>query len=419
MKHVVRMSTLSLLALSTVLAVDTPTPAVVTRGVATPATPMSVTPFDPLAPAQPQKGKIVEFKLEAKLAKLTLPSGETKEVWTFNNSVPGPVLRVHQGDTVRFTLTNRDPNMDHGLDFHAGQMDMGQYHKAIKPGESITFDWVAHYPGVFLYHCSAGPVIMHVANGMFGAVIVDPPGYTPKGKEYVLVQHEWYKNGTDLGALIHEEPEALAFNGIPAQYTTAPLTAKPNETVRLYFVNAGINNTSAFHVIGTIFDKVLLDGNPKNTLYGVQTVSVAPGGALVAELSAAAGSYAILSHSLRDAMKGALGILKVGEASSTVEESHGHMTGLPEQPSGAGLELNIENFAFSNKKIVVKAGTSVTWVNHENTLHTIVGANFDSRGELKDGLGKGDKFTVTFSKAGLYEYLCSLHPFMKGVVEVQ
>src|SRR5665647_702735 len=181
-------------------------------------------PFDAMAPAQPDKGKVVNFTLEAKRAKLEIQPGVVKEVWTFNGQVPAPTLRVNQGDTVHFTLINKDPDMEHGLDFHAGQMDMGTYHKPIKPGESVSYDWKAEYPGVFYYHCSAGPVIMHIANGMFGAVIVDPPGYKPEGKEYVLIQSEWYKNSTDLNALLEESPQAVAFNGIPAQYVGKPLT---------------------------------------------------------------------------------------------------------------------------------------------------------------------------------------------------
>lgn len=205
------------------------------------ATVDNAVPFDAVAPAQPEKGKMVNFTLEAKRAKLEIQPGVVKEVWTFNGQVPAPTLRVNQGDTVHFTLINKDPDMEHGLDFHAGQMDMGTYHKPIKPGESVSFNWKAEYPGVFYYHCSAAPVIMHIANEMFGAVIVDPPGYKPEGKEYVLIQSEWYEHSTDLNALMEDSPQAVAFNGIPAQYVGNPLIADPGEKVRFYFVNAGIN----------------------------------------------------------------------------------------------------------------------------------------------------------------------------------
>lgn len=391
-------------------------------------------PFNPLAPAQSKEGEIVEFTLEAKLAKMEISPGEFQEVWTFNGSVPGPTLRVHQGDTVRFTLINKDPNMAHGIDFHAGQMDMGKYHQSVKPGESITFDWTAKYPGVFYYHCSAAPVIMHIANGMFGAVIVDPPGFVPEGKEYVLIQHEWYKNGTDLNELINSAPQHLAFNGVPFQYMDSPLTAEAGEKVRFYFVNAGINKFSAFHVIGTIFDKVLMDGNPKNTLHGVQTVAVPPGGALVAELYADEGIYAILTHSMKDAMKGALGVLKVGDSGESADgNGHGPVESVQE-PDDHEMDhsnteedmdmtditnISMKNFAFSPPKLVVDAGTTVTWTNDEASVHNVVGSSFDSKDEKNDGLVKGEQFSHTFNTQGTFDYLCDLHPFMKGTITVE
>lgn len=397
-------------------------------------------PFHAEAPLKPEKGKIVEFTLSAKLATMEI-NGNKREVWTFNDSVPGPTLRVNQGDIVRFTLENKDPNMAHGLDFHAGQMDMGKYHQAIQPGESITFDWKAQYPGVFYYHCSADPVIMHIANGMFGAVIVDPPDYQPEGKEYVLIQHEWYQNSTDINALINDAPEALAFNGTPMQYVEAPLTADPGEKIRFYFVNAGINNFSAFHIIGTIFDKVLLDGNPKNTLHGVQTIAVPPGGAVTTELYADTGTYAILTHSMKDAMKGALGILQVGNPEA--QHGNGHVpdktpnpTPNPEprpdpkqevavEPTGSEVTIEMKNSMYSPNNVEVQVGTTVTWVNNElfaTTLHSIMtndGITFNSRDIFTNDLKKGEKFSYTFNTPGTYEYHCEQHPFMKGTIIVK
>jgi FtsP/CotA-like multicopper oxidase with cupredoxin domain len=267
--------------------------------------------FNPFAPAQPPKGKVVDVTLEARRVKMEVAAGDVREVWTFGGQVPAPTIRVHQGDTIRVTLINKDPEMEHGLDFHAGQMDSGTFHKPIKPGESETFAFQANYPGVFYCHCSTGPVIMHIANGMFGAVIVDPPGYQPAGTEYVLIQNEWYNPAGGLDAVLNGQPTAVALNGVAAQYVSQPLTARAGETVRFYFVNAGVSNFAGFHVIGEIFDHVYPDGNPKNSKQGVQTVTVPPGGAVVADLVAEPGSYPILTHSLGDATQGALGILQV------------------------------------------------------------------------------------------------------------
>lgn len=407
-------------------------------------------PFDAKAPPVAPAGKVVEVTLDAVLAKLELSPGQFQEVWTFGGSVPAPTIRVTQGDTVRITLNNKDPQMEHGLDFHFAQADSGTFHQAVKPGESITYEFKANYPGVFLYHCSAGPVIMHLANGMFGAVMVDPPGYKAEGKEYVLIQHEWYQNQTDLNELLKGTPTAMAFNGIPNQYLEKPLTANPGERVRFYFLDAGPNRFAAFHVIGTIFDKVYADGNPANALTGVQTVTVPPGGAVIADLYADTGTYPILTHAPNDASKGALGILKVGEpgaahdpkahgdggaaAQPSAPPSHDHGSAAPApQPAPAEGEMIIgmANFAFKPATIKVKAGTTVTWVNEEATEHTVVDANaatpaerlFDSTGE-KDGkprqyMQKGDRFSYTFTKPGTYKYKCLPHPFMTGTIIVE
>jgi copper-containing nitrite reductase len=275
-------------------------------------TPGEAVAFNPLAPAQPPQGKVVEVHLEAKKAMMEVAPGDKREVWTFNGQVPAPIIRVHQGDTLKITLTNKDPDMEHGLDFHAGQMDMGTYHQTIKPGQSETFEFKTNYPGLFYYHCSAAPVIMHIANGMFGAVIVDPPGYTPSGKEYVVIQNEWYKTGASIQDLQTEKPVAVALNGVANQYVNSPLTAKKGENVRFYFVNAGINDFSAWHVIGQIFDTIEMDGNPKNKRTGVQTVLVPPGGTVVTDLTAPdPGTYLMLTHQMNEATKGGAGVLKV------------------------------------------------------------------------------------------------------------
>lgn len=287
-------------------------PPVITENAVTPdKTPIEAVAFNPAAPVQPEAGKVVEVTLEAKRAMMEVAPGDKREVWTFNGQVPAPVIRVHQGDTIRITLLNKDPDMDHGLDFHAGQMDMGTFHKPIIPGASETFEFKANYPGLFYYHCSASPVIAHIANGMFGAVIVDPPGYVPSGKEYVVIQNEWYKAGADVQELTEGSPVAVALNGVAAQYIDHPLTATEGENVRFYFVNAGVNDFSAWHVIGEIFDNIYLDGNPRNQRTGVQTVLVPPGGTVVTDLKADKGTYLMLTHQMNDATKGGLGYLKV------------------------------------------------------------------------------------------------------------
>lgn len=444
LKSTVAVAVMATAFYSTALSAAPSAPVVTKNAVQVVTTPVTAKAFDAVAPAQPEQGKIVEFKLEAKRATMEVAPGDVREVWTFNGQVPAPTLRVHQGDTVRFTLENKDPEMAHGLDFHFAKLDMGTYHKPIQPGESVTFDVTADYPGVFYFHCSADPVIMHIANGMFGAVIVDPPGYTPSGKEYVMIQHEWYKNGTDLDELINGTAQYVAFNGVASQYVANPLTANPGENVRIYFVNAGINNFSSFHIIGTIFDKATPDGNPNNTLYGVQTIAVAPGATVVVDTVNDTGTYAILSHSMKDAMKGALGLLKVGNPGAADASSHGASndsmanmdhgaattpapapaTKPAAAPAGDAVSANavtvkMANFAFSPKTLTIKAGTTVTWVNDEATIHSVVSDGvFDSRDQKADGMAKGDKFSYTFTTPGTYKIHCSFHPFMTQTITV-
>lgn len=424
-------------------------------------------PFNANAPAwRPPDGNVVEIELSAELAVMEI-DGQEREVWTFDGSVPGPTLRVNQGDTIRFTLHNRDPKMEHGLDFHAGSMDPATYHRAVDPGESITFEWKAERPGVFFYHCSADPVLMHVANGMFGSVIVDPPGYEPVGREYVLIQHEWYENSTNLGSLLTDPPSSLAFNGAPFRYLDAPLTADPGEPIRFYFVNAGPNRFSAFHVIGGIFDRVLLDGNPKNELVGVQTVTVPPGGALITELSADTGTYPVLTHALNDASKGALGLLQVGDPNdapnahvmdsgreepasseaSAPHSAHGaadnesveNRRPEPEAPISATtgetggdltgeVRIEIKNYTYG-PPVTVPVGTTVTWVNMDRTKHSVSHDTspeerlFDSTGEHLGNEAEmmlyGDTFSFTFDQPGVYAYTCSPHPYMSGTIIVE
>lgn len=276
--------------------------------------PGNAVPFNPVAPAQPENGELVEVELVAQRAMMEVSSGVEREVWTFNGQVPAPSIRVNQGDTVRITLSNKDPNMTHGLDFHAGQMDMGTFHKAIEPGGKMTFEFKANYPGVFYYHCSADPVIGHIANGMFGAVIVDPPGYEPKDKEFVVIQHEWYQEDAGMNEWVNEKPVAVAFNGVPQQYMSHPLVAKEGDEVRFYFVNAGINDFASWHIIGEIFDEVYLDGNPKNKRTGVQSILVGPGDAVITDLNTTeAGDYLMLTHQMNNAMRGGLGLLRIEE----------------------------------------------------------------------------------------------------------
>src|SRR5262249_26575126 len=148
-------------------------------------------PFDPHAPATPS-GAVVNVTLVAMQRLISITPDVGYQAWTFNGTVPGPVIRVRQGQTIRFTLQNDDTKMAHSIDFHAAQTPPNVNYKTVLPGQSLTFEWHANYPGVFMYHCGTSPVMEHMANGMYGAIIVDPASGWAPAREYVLVQSEFY-----------------------------------------------------------------------------------------------------------------------------------------------------------------------------------------------------------------------------------
>jgi nitrite reductase (NO-forming) len=282
-----------------------------------PVAPPAHQTYNAQAPAAP-KGDTVNVNLTAKEVRLAIAPGVAYDAWTFNGSVPGPIIRVRQGQTVHFTLTN-DTLMPHSIDFHAAQTPWNVNYQPVAPGKSFSFDWRANYPGVFMYHCGTPPVMVHMANGMYGAIIVDPAGGWPAAREYVLVQSEFYTHlnpngvyGIDGPKMMDGMPDYVVFNGYANQYKETPLAARPGEKIRLFIVNAGPSRFSAFHVIGAVFSDVYADGNPANHMVGNQTITIPPGGGAVVEMTIPdAGSYPFVTHAFMDASMGATGVIKV------------------------------------------------------------------------------------------------------------
>jgi len=244
--------------------------------------------------------------------------------WTFGGTVPGPVIRVRQGDSVRIELVNQ-ASTAHSIDFHAARIPWSVAYQSINPGDSLSFAFVARDPGAFLVHCGTPPVLMHIMQGMYLPIIVDPKGGWPDhaDDEFVLVQSEFYagdpQDGVapmDYAAALAENPTYVVFNGRADQYKEHPLQVHEGDRVRLFVVNAGPNRNSDFHVIGAILDKAYLDGNLDHPLEGVQTVMVPAGGGVVVETSfergaSGAGTYPFVTHSFSDATKGAVGMIQV------------------------------------------------------------------------------------------------------------
>jgi nitrite reductase (NO-forming) len=207
--------------------------------------------------------------------------------------------------------------MPHSIDFHAAMVNPEDKYRSIFPGETIHFTWTANYPGVFMYHCGTPMVLLHMISGMVGMVIVEPKGgFTGKvDREFAIVQNEYYlaQRGStyvpDTSLALKRQPNFVAFNGKVGQYVVHPIRVKVGERIRVYFLNVGPNNISSFHVIGTIFDKVWLDGNPANQFTGMQAVLVGPAqGAIMEFVLPEKGTYTFVDHSFANATMGAAGI---------------------------------------------------------------------------------------------------------------
>jgi len=255
---------------------------------------------------------------EAVDAQVEVAGGIKLNAWSYDGAVPGRVVHLRQGDGVDFTFRNSG-SMGHSIDFHAAQTPADANYRTIAPGRELKFTWTANFPGVFMYHCGTGPVIEHLANGMYGAVVVDPAeGFAP-AREYVLVQSEFYLKDAGDGAWTFDmeraaavQPDVVAFNGAARQYEQQPLAAAPGELVRLYVVNAGPTLFSAFHVIGAMFDAVYADGNPRNAMRGVSTWTIPPGGGATFEMTfPGAGTYPFVTHSFAYTGLGAVGLIDV------------------------------------------------------------------------------------------------------------
>ena len=258
--------------------------------------------------------------------------GVTRALWTYNGTSPGPTLHGRVGDTFRITLVNAG-TMGHSIDFHAGELAPDEPMRTIEPGQSLVYEFTAGRSGIWMYHCGTMPMTQHIANGMFGAVVIEPDGLEPVDRQYVLIQSELYLGAqggpASAAKLAAVQPDVVAFDGRAFQYAAHPLTAVAGERVRIWVLDAGPNESLAFHVVGTQFDTVWSEG-AYSVYRGAPTGGVTQGaassqgvtGAQVLPLLAAqggfvefvppeAGHYAIVNHQMSLMEKGAKGILEV------------------------------------------------------------------------------------------------------------
>jgi len=278
---------------------------------------------DATAPAV-MAGTVHDIDLPIIEKDITVATGYVVHAWTFGGTVPGPTIRVHLGDTVRVHLTN-EGTMSHSIDFHASQTAMNRQMVEIAPGATFTYTFQADYAGVWMYHCGTAPALLHIANGMFGMVIVEPKGgFKPVDKEVAIVQSEWYLGGqgqpADYGKAnaAAPAPDFVVFNGVASQYKDHPIDVPVKGRVRVFVLDAGPDLDSSFHVVGTIFDTVikegisLLPGNPGG--WGSQAVDLSPAQGAVIEFSPQEpGMYPMVTHAFNFVGRGAIGIFQAGD----------------------------------------------------------------------------------------------------------
>jgi nitrite reductase (NO-forming) len=294
------------------------------------------------APITRHEPALVKYEVETHEVTALMDDGVSYTYWTFGNTVPGPMLRVRQGDTVELTLKNApDSTMSHSIDLHAVTGPGGGAKATqLAPGESATVTFKAMNPGVFVYHCATAMVPVHISNGMYGLIVVEPPeGLPPVDHEFYVMQGDFYLDGdrTEKGLhsmavndMLDEHPSNVVFNGSVGALTgDNALKATVGDKVRIFFGVGGPNITSSFHVIGEVFDSLYPEGATSPIFHNVQTTLVPTGGATIAEFTVDyPGTYTLVDHSLGRMTKGAVGMLNVdGQADPTifqVNQSPGH-----------------------------------------------------------------------------------------------
>jgi nitrite reductase (NO-forming) len=287
-----------------------------------PTPPPNVPP--PVQRAEPAR---VRLELETKEFRAPIADGTEYEFWAFGDTVPGPFIRVREGDTIDLTLKNSPgSHFPHSIDLHAvtgpgGGAKVTQ----TAPGGKTAFSWKAMHPGLYVYHCATPYVPMHIANGMYGLILVEPAGGLPKAdREFYVMQSEFYTEGShgahglqaySMEKARMEQPEYVVFNGREGRLTgEGALKANVGEKIRLFVGNGGPNLVSSFHVIGEIFDQVFPEGGMGSPpLKNIQTTLIPAGGAAVVEFTVEVpGTYMLVDHSISRAFdKGAIGMLDV------------------------------------------------------------------------------------------------------------
>jgi nitrite reductase (NO-forming) len=286
-------------------------------------------PYPATLPAPPA-GPLADVHLRLTDITIQIAPGVKYSAWAWAGGAPGPIIHVRQGQLVKITLTNNGA-IPHSIDFHAARVAPDKAFTDVAPGKSVSYTFRANDPGVFMYHCGTKPVLMHIANGMYGAIVVEPkPGVLPKAdRSYVLVASEWYLGSDGLSSPAQfnmtkahaRQPDWMTFNGYAGQYVQHPLVANPGELVRFWVVDAGPSLDTDFHIVGTVLNTAypFADMNPVDALHNVQTVTVPAGGGGVFDVKIdKPGLYPFVSHAFAAVDQGQVGLLNVGNVKGTM-----------------------------------------------------------------------------------------------------
>jgi len=394
-------------------------------------------------------------------------NGVTYKGFLIDGKIPGPTLIVDEGDVVEFTVDNKG-TVPHGVSIHAAYTQTSKYFGKIPPGEKRTHLFRSVYPGVYMYHCAPGghAIPMHVLLGQYGMMVVRPKNEKYKMEEVLgkkpdvelyLLQHELYDSGkaaTEGNALY------TMFNGKLFRYVESPVMVRPGDFVRIYFLNVGPNNISTFHIVGILWDYAYWQGSsrPENTFIGGQTALAGPSDSWILDfrIPEDEGAYLMLTHAVGPASRGAIGILKAEKnatrtpqiladgPSYTAEEMKSYISKAarrisPHEPGSEQLKnpwrlpagetkanVLIQGNSYYPSVIEVPVGTTVEWTNEDvftffdgefAGIHNVVG--IQGPDQYASGmLGHAEKFSHTFTKVGEYTYMCTPHPYMRGIVRV-
>ena len=396
-----------------------------------------------------------------------LGNGVVYDGFRTNGRVPGPTIRVQEGDIVEMIIENTG-TIPHGASIHAAYTQTSKYLGAIPAGQSRSIKFKATIPGVYLYHCAPGghAIPMHVMFGQYGMIVVEPTETKYKLEEELghgsdveifLIQHEWYASGKDA---VEGNPTYVTFNGEIFKYVKEPITAKPGDYVRINFMNVGPNLLSTFHIVGIVWDYAYWQGHPENVLKGGQTVTAGPSDTFVIEfrIPPDEGSYTMLSHAVGSTSRGAIGLLVADRNADTdtpkvvladgpdyTEEELQNFkenatrimspfkAGTPDidPPAVYGndnknVTVKIIGNSYYPKKLEITPGTTVTWINEDvfsylagefSGIHNVVSTEGPTTLN-SPMLAHAESWSYTFEEVGEYTYLCTPHPYMEGKVKV-